>query len=429
MAYHFPPTGGSGVQRSSKFVRYLPEHGFDPIVVTGPGEAGGRWTPSDPSLQSDVGDGVDVLRVPGPAPGAGGGLVWRARRFVRDRSPFDRWWIEGAARAGRARADAQLVHVSMPPYRSAHAAAEVAAELDVPWVADLRDPWAVEEYSVFPTFAHWWLERREMRRALASASTLVLPTPGTADRVADTFPELRDRVLVIPNGFDPEDFAGPPPGRTDDVFHIVHAGYFYGDVQRRRLRRLLGGTDVDADIFPRSPAFLVRALDRLVDARPELRRRLRLHLAGPLTSVDEAILAETRCRDLVETHGYLPHTESVALVRSADALFLPMHLLPDGQRSTIVPGKLYEYLASGRPILAAVPDGDARDLLTQADWTVVCRPDDTDAIAAGLVSLLDRMGERRGATADRRELLARFERPRLAQDLAGVFRDALAAGR
>jgi glycosyltransferase involved in cell wall biosynthesis len=266
-----------------------------------------------------------------------------------------------------------------------------------------------------------------MRRTLASASKLVLPTPGTADRVADAFPELRGRVLVIPNGFDPEDFAGPTPSRTDDVFHIVHAGYFYGDLQRRRLRRLLGGTDVDADIFPRSPAFLLRAIDRLIGSRPELRRRLRVHLAGPLTTVDEAILAEARCRDLVEAHGYLPHVESVALVRSADALFLPMHLLPEGKRSTIVPGKLYEYLGSGRPLLAAVPDGDARDLLRRADWTVVCRPDDTDAIAAGLVSLLDRMEERRGATADRGELLARFERPRLARDLAGAFREALAA--
>ena len=70
---------------------------------------------------------------------------------------------------------------------------------------------------------------------------------------------------------------------------------------------------------------------------------------------------------IVETPGYLAHDETVALLRSADLLFLPMHDLPEGRRATIVPGKTYEYLASRRLILAVVPDGDARDLLAHAD--------------------------------------------------------------
>jgi glycosyltransferase involved in cell wall biosynthesis len=266
-----------------------------------------------------------------------------------------------------------------------------------------------------------------MRTLLGSAAAIVLPTPGTRERVDRFFPELAGRTVEIRNGFDPADFAGPPPQPPDDAFHVVHAGYFYGDVGRRRLRRLLGGTDFDVDLKPRSPVYLLEALEWLIDEHPELRTRIRVHLAGPLTAREEEELERVRCRELVDAHGYLPHAEAVELVRSADALFLPMHRLPRGGCSTIIPGKAYEYLASGRPVLAAVPDGDARDLLERADWTIVCDPDDTAAIAEGMLSLLRAKDERRGRSAVRRDLLPELERPRLAAKLAETL-DRVAAG-
>ena len=69
LTYYFPPLGGAGVQRSSKFARYLPEFGYRPLVVTGPGRANGRWTPADESLLRELGD-VEIVRVPGPVSSA-----------------------------------------------------------------------------------------------------------------------------------------------------------------------------------------------------------------------------------------------------------------------------------------------------------------------------------------------------------------------
>ena len=97
--------------------------------------------------------------------------------------------------------------------------------------------------------------------------------------------------------------------------------------------------------------------------------------------------------------------------------------------STILPGKLYEYLASGRPLLAAVPDGDARDLLEGVDWTVLCAPDDVEGIYRGLLSLVEQMAARRGKRADRQALLPRLERPHLAAELAATFDRVLAQHR
>ena len=143
-----------------------------------------------------------------------------------------------------------------------------------------------------------------------------------------------------------------------------------------------------------------------------------MHLAGVLSDAD---LAEARS-SVVRTPGYLSHAETVDLLRSADLLFLPMQNLPEGVRATIVPGKTYEYLAARRPILAAVPDGDARDLLAQVPAAMLCRPADVGGMAAAITAEMGRSEPLPEASS---ELLAAFERPRLTARLADVFDDVL----
>jgi len=423
IAYYFPPLGGGGVQRSVNFVRNLPAHGYDPLVVTGPGQTGERWGPTDEGSAEDVPADVPVVRVPGPVPIGESAMRSRLRKLVCAPTPFDRWWSRGVLDAARAARDVSVVYASMSPYSSAAPAAAIARRLRIPWVADLRDPWAVDEYAAYPTGFQWWLDRQLMGRSLASAAAIVLPTPGTLARVRETFPELRERTIEIRNGFDPKEFDGAFEARCDDLFHLVHAGsfYYYPHASRRGVRRMLGGTDPGVDLRPRSPMFLLAALDRLLAEHPEIGARIRVHLAGVLTPVEEAMVKGARCSNLVEMHGFVSHAQAVRLMASADALFLPMHALPAGVRSTIFPGKAYEYMASGRPILAATPAGDVRDVLERAEWTVVCDPDDTDAIVRGVLELVEHRDARRRRNADRVELLHPFDRARLTADLARVF--------
>jgi hypothetical protein len=108
-------------------------------------------------------------------------------------------------------------------------------------------------------------------------------------------------------------------------------------------------------------------------------------------------------------------------MRSADLLFLPMHDLPRGARASIVPGKTYEYVASGRPILAGVPDGDARDLLARAGTATLCRPDDVGAMAAALEAQLRRWRAGSATPAPRSDVLAPYERRNLTAMLADVL--------
>jgi glycosyltransferase involved in cell wall biosynthesis len=312
----------------------------------------------------------------------------------------------------------------MQPYESAQGAMRLAQQLRKPLVADLGDPWALDEMMVFVTSAHRRLELARMRAYFRAASAVVLSTREAAARALQQFPELHAKpVEVIPNGFDAADFAGPPPQRDDDAFRIVHTGYLhteFGLLQRRagRARRALGGTVPGLDILTRSHVYLLEAVDRVLAGDPSLAAKLEVHLAGVLTPADIEVASRSSA---VRTYGYVPHSETVGLVRSADLLFLPMQNLPPGVRATIVPGKTYEYLASERPILAAVPDGDARDILAEAGSALLCRPDDVTAMAEAIARQLAARRAGRPSLPPRREVVARYEYGHLAARLADVF--------
>jgi glycosyltransferase involved in cell wall biosynthesis len=416
LAYHFPPLGGAGVQRNTKVVHHLTELGYKLTVVTGPGRPEHHWSPLDESMTAEIPPAVAVHRLPAPEPSWTGS---RVKRWLMLTRAWQAWWEQHAVplalEHGR---DADVVYASVSPYSTARAAARIARSLARPLVMDLEDPWALDEMLVHETALHEVLDRRAMGHALAKADAIVMNTPESAARVRSTFPYL-DRIPVtsILNGYDADDFRTPAPARDDGRFRIVHTGSLHtclGSSERSGVRRLLGG-EKDVHVLSRSLVYLTGALEELLRERPELADRIELHLAGRLTDADRAVFANL---PFVHEHGFLVHGETIDLVRSADLLFLPMHDVPPGRRVAIVPCKTYEYLASRRPILAAVPDGDARDFLEASGTARVCGPTDLAAMKA---HLLDALEAGSAEPAANEELLARLERRSLAREVADVI--------
>jgi glycosyltransferase involved in cell wall biosynthesis len=425
--YHFPPIGGSGAQRPLKMVQALQALGYESVVVTRSADTRAeRWVPEDATLVAEIPLGLEIRRLPDesePEPTA----RWRpiAERWLGITDRWTKWWADESFRLGlEAGAEVDLIYVWMQPYASAQAGARLSQALGKPWVADLGDPWALDEMMIFPTALHRRAVLGRMGKLLRTAAGIVLSTPEAVEQLLRRFPELHGRpVVTIPNGYDGADFTEEPAPRRDGKFRIVHTGYLHTELaehhrRRRLLGRVLGGSLNGVDILTRSHVYLVEAVNQLLTRRPDLEGVLELHLAGVTTDADERVAADC---PVAKLHGYVNHADSIQLMQTADLLFLPMQNLPEGVRATIVPGKTYEYLASGTAILAAVPDGDARDILERAGNAILVRPDDSEGMGAAILAELQR--SRAGVKPPPRhnEFVARFEYRRLAAELAGVF--------
>ena len=413
------------MQRNSKFVRYLPDFGWQSVVVTGRGSSSDRWAPQDATMTGEVPLGTTIARVSQPEPSSSGGWRGRAERWLNVDTRWTKWWTKYAvATALELEVDVDVIFASLVPYESADAAIALSRQLGKPWIADLQDPWALDEMMVFPTGIHRRAGIARMRRVLDAADAVVMNTPESRDRVLAAFPELRSKPVVsITNGYDAADFAGIPPRRSDDTFRIAHTGYLHTELGRQqqratRARKLLGGEVRGVDILTRSHVYLVEALNRLVERDPSLVRTLELHLAGVLSNADREVVENSQ---IVRMPGYLTHAESVELIRGADLLFLPMQNLPAGARTTIVPGKTYEYMASGTPVLAAVPAGDARDFLTASGTAIVCGPADVVGMTEALGREIERWREGSPPPSVNPRFLAQFERRNLTRQLANLL--------
>ncbi|MBE2320230.1 glycosyltransferase [Solirubrobacter sp. CPCC 204708] len=429
LAHRFPPSGGAGVQRNLQLARHLPAAGVRPIVVTGPGTVEYRWMPADDAL-SDARVQAEIHRLPTTEPPHGNAWEARFERWLRRPARWERWWNaeapELAAKVGR---DADLVHASVAPYYTASTAIRIARRLGLPLVMDFEDPWALDDMLVYTTRWHRRLEVREMGRMLAAADAVVMNAPEARVRVLNAFPGLDpERVVAIPNAFDPTDFAGPVTPRDDARFRILHAGSLHTELgleQRNasRLRRALGGGAPGVDFLTRSHIYLLEAMAALLARRPQLTRSVEVVLAGVFTGPDREVASRY---PFVTLRDFVPHAGTLELMRTADLLFLPLYDLPPGRRTGLIPHKTYEYLAAGRPILAAVPDGDARDLLEASGAARLSRPSDTAAIAAHLEAEIDRWRAGKASAVPDPDVVARCSSERLINELSALY-DAVVA--
>jgi glycosyltransferase involved in cell wall biosynthesis len=434
LAYHFPPAGGAGVQRSVKFVKYLPSEGILPIVISYSGKLEDRWLPEDKTFSMEIPKVVLSYGVEDTRRKANGGSGKRIRRWFCLADSFEKWWIGGALETGGKVVTDQkikLIYASMSPFESAKAATLLAAKYKIPWVADLRDPWALDEMQVYPSFLHWRIEIKKMHTWLSTSAAIIMNTPEAANALLRAFPDFKaKRVEVITNGFDEEDFKEQMPARSDRKIRVVHSGYLHTDLgfrlrKRKNIYNVLGGFVAPVDILTRSHFFLLKAIELWVRKRPDIAEDLDVLFVGSVTESDRSLAENSKISKSIRFTGYLSHSENLRYVRTADLLFLPMHNLPAGYRSTIVPGKTYEYMASGRPILGAVPDGDAKDYLKKSGLGLISQPDDIRGITDILDSVYDAWKSNKDIVKANNEFIASFERKALTHKLADVFKDLM----
>ncbi|MCP3981359.1 MAG: glycosyltransferase family 4 protein [bacterium] len=427
----FPPNAAVGTFRVVKFCKFLPRFGWNPVVLTLENQP---LYPRDPSLMRQVPDCVRVYRVGGARRGGGAssssnpdassnGSALRSlaaswdplRRLTPKLRSTLRFpdhhnaWIPSAVRVGlQAIADERVdVILSTSPPVSCHVVADVLASLcGVPYVTDFRDLWTQNEayeLSGFPV----WLQRCDRRletRALRNSRAIVTASPTFSRQIRELCPgdAEKSRVVTITNGLDPDDFAGVEvPQRKSDTFRIVHLGSLYGH---------------------RDPAGFLEVLRQWVERRPETKQDVEVSFVGDTREADLKSVGR-ELRDVLRVEPHIPHAEVLGRLWGAQVLLL---ILGNNAASRgVIPAKLFDYLASSRPILAFVPpDGEAARIVRRYDAGLVLTPGQCEGAIRFLDARFDEWRARRHAEPARLRIPEEFHRATLAGAMAEVLEGA-----
>ncbi len=347
VTFCFPPWGLGGAVRVAKMVKYLPQAGWRPVVLTARSEY--YDPPLDETLLAEIPAGTVVERTAAFLPKRkalpeGGAPVtpppallrWAVRLLaVPD---LQLAWIPALLKHGEAlarREGCEAVMAVGPPHSVLLGGALLARRLDLPLVLDLKDPW-VGNAGLSPPGPRRWVEPLLERWVMGRSSHVTTATDIHRRDLLERHPCLfRSRVSWLANGFDPEDFAGPTPASSGA---LVHGGY------------LGWGRDVTP---------FLEGLEDFLNARPQERPKTRVRFLGPVPAPLAEAVRRLGLEDVVSLAGTVSRSQYLAEIRAARALLLfPTTRIPDA-----VPGKLYEYLAARRPILAVGAPNPVRGLL------------------------------------------------------------------
>jgi glycosyltransferase involved in cell wall biosynthesis len=385
VTYPFPPVGGAGVQRVVKFVKYLGRYGWEPTVLT-------VSNPSVPlfdhSLDSDIPPGTVVRRArsyePGYATkasvGSNGtrrGVKARVGRMARGAGGLvlqpdpQILWLPQAVREGKRilkENNYDVIFASGPPFSTFLIARRLGRFARLPVVLDYRDEWTISN-------AYWenkkigrlsrFIQERMQNRVLRSAKAVIATTQASANSLDEHCRRAGSGATVtwIYNGYDSDDFDHlTAADRNESLLRLVYTGTLWNLT---------------------SAAPIVEAVRVLSARRPELAAGLEIVLVGRRTGNQVGVIEDLRglpCKTVVL--DYLDHSDALGLMASADALLLLLSDLPGAGR--VVPAKLFEYIATRRPILSVMPQGEAWGLLDGYPNANRYRPGDTEAIASWL---------------------------------------------
>jgi glycosyltransferase involved in cell wall biosynthesis len=440
IAYYFPPRGGAGVQRSLKFVKYLRSFGWEPTIVTA--EYASRDGAYDGSLLSEVPEGTRIVALPSDerrfAALSKRGLGRIAGFVIRPDTAII-WANRALPVACKLHAERPFdaIYTSVQPWSAGLLGMWLKEDLALPWVSDFRDPWTRSFHLLWPTRLHWKLDFRFERRLVERADRTLVVTHTMRDYLLMDHQRVDpEKVSILLNGFDEEDAAGETI-EDDGKFTIVFTGKFQYDYHSNGVKRTVtsrirklgtyGRRDVMLDTH--SPIYFLQALRLFLDRFPERRALMRVLFAGTTGDGNKALIGKLGLDDVVECLGYVSHARSVSLTKSADALLLPMFSTGDPlERCPYASGKIYEYMAARRPILALTQEGDAKDLALGSGLGLAAPPRDVSAIAAAIEGLFDAWRSGSSRFAPREEFINAFSRRRLAARLATIL-DEVSGGR
>ena len=369
ITYYWPPAGGPGVQRWLKFVKYLPDFGIQPVVYI---PENPTYPIVDENLVKEVSDKAIILKQKifepyqlasffsknktrkissGIIPNKKKQsfldklfLLIRGNLFIPDARVF---WVKPSVRFLEkyiVENNIGTIVTSGPPHSLHLIGLELKQKLNIKWIADFRDPWTTIGYhkslrlSNYSAKKHMFLEHK----VLNMADTIIV----TSKTTKSEFEVITSRPIeVITNGYDVENIEKQD---LDSKFSLAHIGSFLSE---------------------RNPTILWESLVELINEIPDFKNHLEIKLIGAVSHEVLETIAQFGLNPYLNNMGYVSHGEAIAHQKKSQVLLLIE--INSKETRSIIPGKLFEYMVSGRPIIAIGPNGsDFAEIITDTNTGV-----------------------------------------------------------
>ncbi|KPK81466.1 MAG: glycosyl transferase family 1 [Bacteroides sp. SM23_62_1] len=391
ITYYWPPSGGSAVQRWVKFVKYLKDFNWEPVVYT---PSNPHYPVMDSSFTNDIPGDIIILRNKIWEPyklfkwftgrGKNENLItgftyetkksrfrdaisnWlRSNFFIPDARKF---WIRPSVKyltRYLLENPADVLITTGPPHSMHLIGLGIKKQLNIKWVADFRDPWTkIDFYSELLLTKYADKKHHTLEKAVIKQADQIIVVSETMKK--DFINSGGKNIVVIPNGFDEDDFPDDPV-ETDQKFSIVYTGVLNQ---------------------ARNPKSLWEVFAEVISENKYFAKSLEIKLIG---NIDHSILKnldEYKLSDFVQKFDFLPHDRVIQYQRKAQVLLLPINNTPNAKG--IITGKIFEYLAARRPILAIGPtDGDVADILAETQAGVISDFNDTVILKKNILHYYD----------------------------------------
>lgn len=369
IAYYYPPLGLSGVQRTTKFVKYLTEYGWDPIVLTTDAPPFYAYDESlaeeleqrnikvyrtKPKKGKKQEEKTKTIKFPNYFKQKLGRAVIQTL-FLPDRRILwkNRAMIIGDKVFRKHKVDA--IFATAPPWTDFLIANELSLKYEVPFIVDYRDVWIDNPFHLFPTPFHKNYCVKLENDILNHAGKVVVTTRHTKELLVKRYGFLSyDDVAIISHGYDEDDFEPFKEVKPDPAkFTITHSGLFQDN---------------------RTPKYFFKALSNFLKSNQEAAGKVEARFIGLMRPGHYKYIKKFGLEKNVKFEGYLSHPEVIKNLMESDVLWM---MLNDDVRS---PGKLYEYIGARKPILISAPDGIMRKTALDTKAAIATGPKDLKAI-------------------------------------------------
>lgn len=374
--------GLSDIQRTLKFVKYLPKFNWEPTLLT---SHVSKYYAHDYSLLEDFDqDKTKIIRVKGResfTPFRKKGTVIlpndNIRKIINTVKNFiyipddKKGWAKRAFQKASEVLNNEhydLIFATAPPFSSLTLASKLSEQFSIPLVLDYRTLWYGNQFAVYPTYIHKLILKKYEYNALKRADKIIVANRRIKERLMDFYKFIdHNDIVIIPQGFDPEDteklaFQSDPKSKMK----IIYSGIFFDTV---------------------TPKFFLDAFKLLSQERPDIASNIELHFVGLLQADHKAYIKKLRIQNFIVDHGFIEHQEALKKVSDSNVVWITAG--KGRNADTFSSSKLFEFAGLKKPILALLPDGSLKNYATEYGASFIIDPEDINAIKNAILNIYE----------------------------------------